>query len=592
MVCAEVAAAPRDDSDGINNHMSTSLVSELNRRNIAADHSSSFRDDHHSANAAIGNGVDQQRGYFTLPGRRGGGGNKKSPVAPANADSIPLLPFHQTPPPDHPPPPPPPPQASGGSKKSADYATVATSPSPSANGPAAAKASPTNSAASSNSSTGSGGIRSSFKPSDNAKLYASPENVQPLAFRAGEQQQQQQQTKKVRSPTRANSMPPRPNRPQVLRRSMIAEVPLTGSSAAAAGAGAAPAVGAGKETYSVNGVSYTTYTTFRSPITPDEVPESASVSGRRLSFDGGDQLTPTNNEEQQSSLLPDIPEPDYDVSDAEGEREMRRRATATKKKSVTFVMNEEEAAAVAAAAAAAGANGRNGKKPESILKDPSTSSSSTSREREREYAAQQQQRQAAIALASDPDRCFERIPHARLAQQQQQQQAQPVAAPAGEKKVRIAIAQNGVKTPNSASASLARSNSVASASASTCRNGTSLQKSRSFSADKCQADPRVARSSNRSSYQQELVGEEGENSSSGVSSDQETNGNNGQRPPPQGAASGGTSVEVRYVTRLPVEGPPRSEVVTVEEKAPSESSGDDSTSWLADINVSKQVGNK
>ena len=31
------------------------------------------------------------------------------------------------------------------------------------------------------------------------------------------------------------------------------------------------------ETYSVNGVNYTTYTTFRSPITPDDCPESVST---------------------------------------------------------------------------------------------------------------------------------------------------------------------------------------------------------------------------------------------------------------------------------------------------------------------------
>jgi hypothetical protein len=51
-------------------------------------------------------------------------------------------------------------------------------------------------------------------------------------------------------------MPPRPNRPQVLKRN-VAELP----------AAAAPAPAA-LETYSVNGVNYTTYTTFRSPMTP------------------------------------------------------------------------------------------------------------------------------------------------------------------------------------------------------------------------------------------------------------------------------------------------------------------------------------
>ena len=62
---------------------------------------------------------------------------------------------------------------------------------------------------------------------------------------------------KKKSPTRANSMPPRPNRPQVLKRHAT-EVPVT-----SAAPGATPV-----ETYSINGINYTTYTTFRSPMTP------------------------------------------------------------------------------------------------------------------------------------------------------------------------------------------------------------------------------------------------------------------------------------------------------------------------------------
>lgn len=107
-----------------------------------------------------------------------------------------------------------------------------------------------------------GTVRSSFKPSDNAKLYASPENVQSVGFRA--QAEDDSPTRnataalKKRSPTRANSMPPRPTRPQVLKRPP-AEVPLS--------------VCSPLETYNINGVNYTTHTTFRSPMTPDDPPE-------------------------------------------------------------------------------------------------------------------------------------------------------------------------------------------------------------------------------------------------------------------------------------------------------------------------------
>ena len=61
------------------------------------------------------------------------------------------------------------------------------------------------------------------------------------------------------------------------------------------------------ETYSVNGVSYTTYTTFRSPITPDEV-DAPSFSGRGL-FGGGQELVSSCGGADDQ---PVIPEPDYD----------------------------------------------------------------------------------------------------------------------------------------------------------------------------------------------------------------------------------------------------------------------------------------
>jgi len=61
----------------------------------------------------------------------------------------------------------------------------------------------------------------------------------------------------------------------------------------------------------VNGVNYTTYTTFRSPITSDECePVSNSYVG--------DTSTTTIDPAQKTTTndhLPLIPDPDYDVSD-------------------------------------------------------------------------------------------------------------------------------------------------------------------------------------------------------------------------------------------------------------------------------------
>ena len=103
-------------------------------------------------------------------------------------------------------------------------------------------------------------------------------------------------------PARANSMPPRPNRPQVLKKIPNSEP---------------------KETYSVNGINYTTYTTFRSPLTPDDIP-------------------------------PQIPEPDYE--------ETKTLERIKKKKSVSFVedISKKEEQSVKKVPK---------KPPESILKD-------------------------------------------------------------------------------------------------------------------------------------------------------------------------------------------------------------------------------
>ena len=112
-------------------------------------------------------------------------------------------------------------------------------------------------------------------------------------------------------PARANSMPPRPNRPQVLKK--INSEP--------------------KETYSVNGINYTTYTTFRSPLTPDDIP-------------------------------PQIPEPDYEPQESKTLERIK------KKKSVSFVedISRKETDTVKKVPK---------KNPESILKDTSSTTASS-----------------------------------------------------------------------------------------------------------------------------------------------------------------------------------------------------------------------
>merc|ERR1712038_1214229 len=144
------------------------------------------------------------------------------------------------------------------------------------------------------------------------------------------------------------------------------------------------------------GVNYTTYTTFRSPITPDECDVPGSLSSR--TFAGIDpDLTPTSDSMRYDGHQPVIPEPDYDMSDSDyggsssngnnyycgsdvynngyhsnGGREGYASNGTTlerkKKKTVSFVINEEVAAKLQA--------GRTTRQ-DSILKDPA-------RERERE----------------------------------------------------------------------------------------------------------------------------------------------------------------------------------------------------------------
>ena len=318
------------------------------------------------------------------------------------------------PPPEHPPPPPPITQVMKLDGKS-DYAKVfssatATTDQHGQQQPISNTTEGLKQATNVESIVSPGGtVRSSFKPTDNAKLYASPQTVQQLAYRSpvstnkalfenlnSTDAKPRGSPVKKRSPTsRANSMPPRPSRPQVLRRSSTTDMPLQSSSSTSN----ASATAANSETYNINGVNYTTYTTFRSPITPDECDVPGSLSSR--TFVGIDpDLTPTASEPERFQLNeghPVIPEPDYDMSDSdyggsssngnnyycgsdvynnsyrsnsarEGMGSNGTTLERKKKKTVSFVINEEVAAKLQA--------GRTTRQ-DSILKDPS-------RERERE----------------------------------------------------------------------------------------------------------------------------------------------------------------------------------------------------------------
>merc|ERR1719158_2267552 len=139
------------------------------------------------------------------------------------------------------------------------------------------------------------------------------------------------------------------------------------------------------ETYSVNGVNYTTYTTFRSPITPDDCPESVSTRlfSENLDESAETPTTPTNEPGFQggeaSEDTPHIPEPDYDVSDVDNNsysgsesswrdtatlrRNQRNERERKKKKTVSFIMNEELANIIHSSGTMT--------KKDSILKDPS-----------------------------------------------------------------------------------------------------------------------------------------------------------------------------------------------------------------------------
>ena len=419
--------------------------------------------DHLTDTKLLLNGMDSrvghQRGYYTLPSRHKkvfeeGGSyravTKIRPVMRGNSENIkkdvvikrnlsmsnkmPQSPISAPPPPppppEHPPPPPPITQVMKVDNKS-DYAKLISNSNPSDqnNDPHSVSDASTlegmAQTVNEESVVSPGGtVRSSFKPSDNAKLYASPQTVQQLAYRSpvttnraifenlnSKEGKPRGSPVKKRSPTaRANSMPPRPTRPQVLRRSSTTDMQLqpSASSISTTTSGQYTAATEGAETYNINGVSYTTYTTFRSPITPDECDVPGSLSSR--TFAGIDpDLTPTASEPERFAMTegqPVIPEPDYDLSDsdyggsssngnnyysgsdvynstgyhANGVRNgMGSNGTTLerkKKKTVSFVINEEVAAKLQA--------GRTTRQ-DSILKDPA-------REREKEKERFEQER--------------------------------------------------------------------------------------------------------------------------------------------------------------------------------------------------------
>ncbi|XP_023341633.1 SH3 and multiple ankyrin repeat domains protein 3 [Eurytemora carolleeae] len=212
------------------------------------------------------------------------------------------------------------------------------------------------------------GPASSFKPAVNARLYESPKGIPDVAYKSSVKSDDV--GAKKRSPTRTHSLPPRPSKPLVLKR---VEEPV-----------------GGVERYKVNGVNYTTYTTFRSPLTPD--------TDTRFDDEEDSSRTPTNEltpeEDQETTYsgypgpeppyqeypgpgtpepypgvypggVPHIPEPDYDISDLENcengsysgsdsswrQDQEQFRDTATlrrnqrnerkKKKTVSFIMNQD-----------------------------------------------------------------------------------------------------------------------------------------------------------------------------------------------------------------------------------------------------------
>ena len=327
-------------------------------------------------------------------------------------------------------------------------------------------------------------IMSSFKPESEYESLPPPP-VQPLN---DPQPPEGAVVEKRSPPIRANSMPPRATRPQVLKK---VENP--------------------KETYNINGVNYTTYTTFMSPLTPDEIPDVNFVE-----------------------KPPVIPEPDYLMH--EGSKTLERK----KKKSVSFLedISKKEETSVKRI--------HSNKKPESILKSQTDSHQGAPPPSHCQHG-KPILRTSQPALTGDKYmQPIERIPRLKIHNPTTEVPIKTVVKVVPEDKIRIEVSQN---TNNH----LTRSNSTAVKSMN-YENHKSLQKSQSFCAEKAsklalqkesksgisETDILNARSSLKPSrsFPNEL--NDNDNSSSGVSSDQEIPKN-------------GTSSQTKFVTYLPVE---------------------------------------
>ena len=470
-------------------------------------------------------------GYFTLPHRRsqpeGGEGEVRTVtrIRPLQARSLSVgSSYHRTgpgPAPSHPPPPPPPPPAP---PASSDYAKVGLS-----------KEAP--------SKLQTSNPVSSFNPASNARLYESPKEVGNIGYKPSNKQGGSGGGEgKKKSPTRTHSLPPRPTRPMVLKR---IEDP------------------ASTETYSVNGVNYTTYTTFRSPITPEECPDS--VSGRLFpeapEETAETPTTPTN--EGYRECEPHIPEPDYDMSDADNnsysgsESGSWRDSTATlrrnmrnndrdrkKKKTVSFIMNEELANIIHSSGTMT--------KKDSILKDPSRDRENLDDGKGRWRSTKRSPTKVSPPMPETPKTPSEPTFNSFLGDAQSESSPKSVskAHPAWEGGSIIEQSNGKESPPKLVSNSKIRievgaSNGVNSAST-LPRSSHSLQKSQSFSAELSpgaqyrnnnnhkvqhpkldtvglisQADLQKAKLHLKSSRSFPELLEDGDNSSSGVSSDQD-----------------------------------------------------------------------
>ncbi|XP_042225629.1 protein shank-like isoform X5 [Homarus americanus] len=229
------------------------------------------------------------------------------------------------PPPTHPPPPPPLGQLVKVdiSRSKSDYATVGRAPST----PESTPVSPV--------------VQSSFRPTDSAKLYASPEEIKAVGYRSPDMMAAlNRKTNSVK--TRSQSLPPSTNRPSLQRGSPEKDSSLD------------------------SGIYSTTYSTFRGTENEStriqEAPPSISSQKTPVS-DAVTYARPKNNKsihEQKdtsspnkaytgpgsvASPVPDIPEPDYSSDEdhtynsQDDSQSKKTRTLKKKKQSVAFSPN-------------------------------------------------------------------------------------------------------------------------------------------------------------------------------------------------------------------------------------------------------------